>query len=282
MSTEEYPAGERPDYLEAVAAPCVYRGPGREHPDPGAFYAAAVGDAAGALRERGQAPALFVTDNIFSSNGVLTAPPGYLEAAYREIRAAGGLAVADEVQSGLCRLGDHWWGFQDSGVVPDIVTMGKPLGDGHPLAAVVTTPEIAAAFAERYGYFNTFGGNPVSTAVGLAVLDVVEGEGILQGVRHAGAALRHGLEELATRFEAIGDVRGKGLFFGVDIVSDRATREPDAGRASAIREHLRRDGVLLGTTGPHGNVLKIRPPLVFDGNHAALLLDRLEAALAAR
>ncbi len=123
---------------------------------------------------------MFLTDNIFSSNGVLTPDPEYLREAYRLVRAAGGLAVADEVQSGLCRLGDHYWGFQDSGVVPDIVTMGKPLGDGHPLAAVVTTPQIAERFARKYHYFNTFGGNPVSAAVGLAVLDVIEQEGILQ------------------------------------------------------------------------------------------------------
>jgi len=318
MSTEEYPARERPAYLQAVAAPCTYRGPFR---DPfrdlgravgadggeaagagggeaagagggeaagagggeaaGLGYAALVGEAVAALAARGHRPALFITDNAFSSNGVLTAPPLYLREAYRIIRAAGGLAVADEVQSGLCRLGDHYWGFQDSDVVPDIVTMGKPLGDGHPLAAVVTTPEIAAAFARRYGYFNTFGGNPVSAAVGLAVLRVLEEEQILQGVHDTGAVLRQGLEALAERHDLLGDVRGKGLFFGVELVRDRASREPAPAEAARVREHLRENGVLLGTSGPFHNVLKIRPPLVFRRQHAELLLQRLEEALAA-
>ncbi len=286
MSTEEYPARERPAYLQAVAAPCTYRGPFRNAtPDgreaAGLNYAARVGEAVAALAARGHRPALFITDNAFSSNGVLTAPPGYLREAYRIIRAAGGLAVADEVQSGLCRLGDHYWGFQDSDVVPDIVTMGKPLGDGHPLAAVVTTPEIAAAFARRYGYFNTFGGNPVSAAVGLAVLRVIEEERILQSVHDTGAFLRQGLEALAERHNLLGEVRGKGLFFGVELVRDRASREPAPAEAARVREHLRENGVLLGTSGPFHNVLKIRPPLVFRRQHAELLLQRLEEALAA-
>jgi 4-aminobutyrate aminotransferase-like enzyme len=288
MSTEEYPAAERPDYLQAVEAPCTYRGRFHDRPtegcggasnDPGPRYAALVEDAVEALAARGHRPALFITDNAFSSNGVLTAPPGYLREAYRIVRAAGGLAVADEVQSGLCRLGEHYWGFQDSDVVPDIVTMGKPLGDGHPLAAVVTTPEIAASFARRYGYFNTFGGNPVSAAVGLAVLDVIEDEGILQGVHDTGSFLRQGLEGLAEQCEQVGDVRGKGLFYGVELVRERASRQPDAVAARRIREHLRENGVLLGTSGPHDNVLKIRPPLVFGREHAALLLERLKAAV---
>lgn len=284
LSTEEYPAAERPDYLQAVEAPCTYRGRFRDRSAQGSEaagprYAALVEEAVEALAARGQRPALFITDNAFSSNGVLMAPPGYLREAYRIVRAAGGLAVADEVQSGLCRLGDHYWGFQDSDVVPDIVTMGKPLGDGHPLAAVVTTPEIAATFARRYGYFNTFGGNPVSAAVGLAVLDVIEDEEVLQGVHDTGSFLRQGLEDLAEHCEQVGDVRGKGLFYGVELVRERASREPDARAAGRIREHLRENGVLLGTSGPHDNVLKIRPPLVFGREHAALLLERLKAAV---
>jgi 4-aminobutyrate aminotransferase-like enzyme len=189
--------------------------------------------------------------------------------------------VADEVQSGLCRLGDHYWGFQDAGVVPDIVTMGKPLGDGHPLAAVVTTPAIAEQFARKHDYFNTFGGNPVSAAVGLAVLDVIEHEGILQHVHQTGLMLGAGLNTLMSRYESIGDVRGKGLFFGVDIVSDRATREPAPAEAARLREVLRENGVLVGTSGPFKNVIKIRPPLVFGPDQAELLLDQLGRALAA-
>lgn len=282
LSTEEYPAAERPEWLEAVEAPCNYRGRFRE---PGAAsargFAGLLEPAIQRLSDRGHRPAMFLTDNIYSSNGVLTPAPEYLAEAYRRVRAAGGLAVADEVQSGLCRLGDHFWGFQDAGVVPDIVTMGKPLGDGHPLAAVVTTPEIAERFARKYDYFNTFGGNPVSAAVGLAVLDVIEQEGILKSVHDSGAVLIDGLRGLMSRHALIGDVRGKGLFYGVEIVRDRETREPAAPEAARVREHLRENGVLLGTSGPGNNVIKIRPPLVFNREHAALLLEALDRALAA-
>ena len=282
LSTEEYPAKERPAHLEAVAAPCTYRG--RFHqpgPEAARAFAGLLEPAIEQLSVRGHRPAMFLTDNIFSSNGVLTPDPAYLQEAYAVVRAAGALAVADEVQSGLCRLGDHYWGFQDSGVVPDIVTMGKPLGDGHPLAALVTTPEIAERFARRYGYFNTFGGNPVSTAVGLAVLDVIEQEGILRSVHDTGAGLAAGLRALMAKHEAIGDVRGKGLFYGVEIVADRDTRKPAPAAAARVREHLRENGILLGTSGPFNNVIKIRPPLVFNREHAALLLEGLDSALAA-
>jgi len=282
LSTEEYPAAERPDWLQAVEAPCTYRGRFRE---PGADsarrFAGLLEPAIERLAARGHGAAMFLTDNIYSSNGVLTPHPEYLREAYRLVRAAGGLAVADEVQSGLCRLGDHYWGFQDSGVVPDIVTMGKPLGDGHPLAAVVTTPAIAERFARKYDYFNTFGGNPVSAAVGLAVLDVIEQEDILKNVHDTGTLLGEGLRALMSRHQSIGDVRGKGLFYGVEIVSDRSTRQPAPVEAARVREFLRESGVLLGTSGPSGNVIKIRPPLVLAAEQAQLLLDQLDRALAA-
>ena len=198
---------------------------------------------------------------------------------YQRVRAAGGLIVADEVQSGLCRLGDHMWGFQDSGVVPDIVTMGKPMGDGHPLAIVVTTPAIADEFSQKFHYFNTFGGNPVSAAVGLAVLDVIEQENVLQNVHEIGAHLRQGLDDLATRFDVIGDVRGKGLFYGVELVSSKTSQAPAEHSAVHIREHLRENGVLLSNTGPLNNVLKIRPPMVFSRENADELLGKLVQAL---
>ena len=280
LSTEEYPASERPDYLEAIEAPDLYRGRYRSgEPDAGSKYAALSRQAIESLAARGQRPAMFICDNIFSSNGILTPPPEYLQGVYREVRTAGGLIVADEVQSGLCRLGDHMWGFEDSGVVPDIVTMGKPIGDGHPLAAVVTTPAIAEEFARKFDYFNTFGGNPVSAAVGLAVLDVIENENILQNVHVVGTCLRNGLNALAEQFELIGDVRGKGLFYGVEIVRDRSTLEAGADVARKIRESLRENGVLLSTTGPLNNVIKIRPPMVFSESNARLLLEKFEQAL---
>ena len=280
LSTAEYPVSERPDYLEAVEAPNEYRGSYlKGEPDVGSKYAALVEDAIGSLAGRGHKPVMFMNDNIFSSNGVLTPPAEYLQEVYRRVRAAGGLIVADEVQSGLCRLGDHMWAFEDSGVIPDIVTMGKPIGDGHPLAAVVTTPAIAGEFSRKFDYFNTFGGNPVSAAVGLAVLDVIEQEGIQQNVHDVGAYLRAGLQQLAGRHELIGDIRGKGLFYGLEIVLDKASKKPGDKEAQQIREYLRDNGVLLGTTGPLGNVIKIRPPMVFSKPHADLLLDKLDEAL---
>jgi 4-aminobutyrate aminotransferase-like enzyme len=280
LSTEDYPASERPGYLETVEAPNPYRGAYRYgDPEWGDSYAALADRAVARLAGRGKKPAMFICDNIFSSNGILTPPPEYLQGMYRRVRAAGGLIIADEVQSGLCRLGDHTWGFQDSDVVPDIVTMGKPIGDGHPLAAVVTTPAIAEAFARQFHYFNTFGGNPVSAAVGSAVLDVIEKENILQNVNQVGAQLRAGLMALSRKHERVGDVRGKGLFYGVEMVRDRKSLEPAKEEAQGIREHLRDNGVLLGTTGPLDNVIKIRPPLVFSGSNAVELLEKLELAI---
>jgi len=280
LSTMEYPASERPEYLEAVEAPSGYRGRyDYQEPDFGEAYAALAGEGIDRLAERQRRPAMFLCDNIFSSNGVLTPPPAYLQEAYRRVREAGGLAVADEVQSGLCRLGDHMWGFMDSEVVPDIVTMGKPMGDGHPLAAVVTTPEIAGKFAQKYDYFNTFGGNPVSAAVGMAVLDVIEDENILQNVKSAGDYLGRGLRKLAQKHALIGDVRGKGLFFGVELVRNPETREPADTEARKVAEHLRHNGILLGVSGPCRNVIKIRPPLVFSRENADQLLDGLQTAI---
>lgn len=280
LSTMEYPASERPAYLEAVEAPCGYRGRyGYAKLRFGEACAALVGEGINHLAERQGKPAMFVCDNIFSSNGVLTPPPSYLQETYRIVREAGGLAVADEVQSGLCRLGDHMWGFMDSGVVPDIVTMGKPMGDGHPLAAVVTTAEIAGQFAQKYDYFNTFGGNPVSAAAGMAVLDVIENEHILQNVKSVGEYLGEGLRKLARRHALIGDVRGKGLFYGVELVRDHETREPAGTEARKAAEHLRHNGILLGVSGPCRNVIKIRPPLVFSRANADQLLDGLQTAV---
>jgi len=282
LSTAEYPAQERPDYLAAVEAPNPLRGSFRYgEPALGKKYAEQADVAIDSLAQRGRKPAMFLCDAIFDSNGTLTAPPDYFQSVYGKVRAAGGLCVADEVQSGLCRLGDHFWGFEDSGVIPDIVTMGKPIGDGHPLAAVVTTPAIAEEFSRKFHYFNTFGGNPVSAAVGLAVLDVVEQEDILQKVHEVGAYLGEGLRDLAVRFSPIGDVRGKGLFYGLEIVRDRDSLEPAREEAGRIRDQLCANGVLVGTSGPLDNVIKIRPPLVFSLENADLLLEQLRLAMLA-
>jgi len=280
LSTAEYPKAEQPEWLATAEPPNGFRGSYRYgETDLGPRFASKVDTAIGKLRDRGHAPAMFLTCNIFDSNGTLVAPEGYLREAYAKVRAAGGLCVADEVQSGLCRLGDNMWGFEDSGVVPDIVTMGKPIGDGHPLAAVVTMPAIAQAFSEKFGYFNTFGGNPVSAAVGLAVLDVIEQEGILQNVHDVGLYLVENLRSLAQQYPRIADVRGKGLFYGLEVVKEPGSIEADAELAKSIAEGMREAGVLLSTTGPFNNVVKIRPPMVFSRANADQLVGSLERVL---
>ena len=224
--------------------------------------------------------AAFFAESIPSCGGQVVLPDGFLEAAYRHVRAAGGVCVADEVQTGLGRVGSHVWAFETQGVVPDIVTMGKPIGNGHPLAAVVTTPEIAASFDNGMEYFNTFGGNPVSCAVGLAVLDVMEEEALQARALRVGNHLREGLRSLMDRHDIVGDVRGLGLFIGVELVLDRDTREPATHHAAATIERMRDHGILLSTDGPDENVLKIKPPLQFseaDANRVVETLDRVLA-----
>jgi 4-aminobutyrate aminotransferase-like enzyme len=205
-----------------------------------------------------------------------------LRAVYDQVRAAGGIVIADEVQCGFGRVGSHFWGFQLQGVVPDIVVMGKPIGNGHPLAAVVTTPELAARFANGMEYFNSFGGNPVSMAVAHAVLDVVEAEHLQPKAQATGAHLIDGFRAMANRHTLIGDVRGAGLFLGVELVLDRTTREPATLAAGQIVNHMRQLGVLASTDGPDDNVLKFKPPMVFGHPEADHLLAVTEAALAAR
>jgi 4-aminobutyrate aminotransferase-like enzyme len=220
---------------------------------------------------------MMILDSAFTSDGIYTPPGGYLRTLYAETRRAGGLCVADEVQAGFGRLGRHFWGFEFDDVVPDIVTMGKPMGNGHPLAAVVTRPEIAEALAAETGYFNTFGGNPVSCAAGLAVLDVIEVEELQKNALVIGNYLRKRLLGLRKDYPVLGEPHGAGLLMGVDILN--ADGSPDSGLASQVMNHMRQNGVLIGVTGPGANVLKVRPPIVFTQEHAELLLASLANAL---
>jgi 4-aminobutyrate aminotransferase-like enzyme len=280
-STCMYPKSEQPAWLATVPPPNGYRGEYRYGtPDIGTKYAAHIDTAIAQLQERGQGASSWLCDIIFDSNGTILPPSGYLEYTTRAIHAAGGLFIADEVQSGFYRTGEEMWAFRYSDVVPDIVTLGKPIGDGHPIGAVITTPAIAAKFAEKFSYFNTFGGNPVSAAVGMAVLDVLEREGLQQNVVAAGKVLESGLARLAARHPLLADVRGKGLFWGLEIVRDHATRAPAIEEADRIMNLLRDDGFLLGRTGAFNNVVKIRPPLVFTPDNARMLLEGLDRALA--
>ena len=224
---------------------------------------------------------MLILDSIFSSDGVYADPPGFLRAAVDAVHAAGALYVADEVQAGFGRTGTALWGFSRHGVLPDMVSMGKPMGNGHPVAGLALRPELVRDFGTQARYFNTFGGNPVSAAAAMAVLDVIEAEGIPARVAAVGAYLAGGLRRLAAEHAAIGDVRGAGLFMGVDLVTDRQSRAPDRDLATRVVNGLRERRVLISASGPGGNVLKIRPPLAFTKDNADLFLARLAETLTA-
>ncbi len=267
-----------PPHTHIVPIPDTYRGLYRND-EAGEKYANHVQGMVEKLLRDGRNVAGFMHESILSCGGQIVLPKGYLQKAYQHIRSAGGLCIADEVQVGFGRVGDTFWGFELQGVVPDIVTMGKPIGNGHPLAAVVTTREVAEAFANGMEYFNTFGGNPVSCAIGREVLKVVH-EGCLQ--EHAktmGDYLKKELRQLQADFPIIGDVRGHGLFLGMELVNDRETLEPAAEAAAYLANRMRERGILMSTDGPYHNVLKIKPPMCFDRRNADFLLENLAVVL---
>ncbi len=258
-----------PRHVHKLAMPDPYRGEHRGYgADSGRAYATEAGEVVAALARSGRDVAAFLSETISSGGGQVEPPAGYLSDVYRHVRAAGGVCIADEVQIGFGRVGTHFWGFETQGVVPDIVTLGKPIGNGHPMGAVVTTPEIAASFANGMEYFNTFGGNPVSCEVGLAVLDVIEQEGLQARAQRVGEYLIRGLRSLTERHALIGDVRGRGLFLGVELVRDREALTPAPRHAAYVVERMRERGVLLSTEGPFHTVIKMKPPLVFSEDDA--------------
>jgi len=246
----------------------------------GAHYAAHVAQLLDQVQEQGRGVAAFIAESVLGCGGQIVLPDGYLAEAFAHVRAAGGVCIADEVQVGFGRVGTHFWGFETQGVVPDIVTMGKPIGNGHPMGAVVTTPAIAAAFANGMEYFNTFGGNPVSCAVGLAVLDVIEQEGLQAHALRVGNQLMASLRELMTTYPLIGDVRGLGLFVGIELVLDRERKTPAGEHAAYVANRMRDHGILISTDGPDHNVLKLKPPLVFEEADADRLITTLAKVLA--
>jgi len=280
LSPEEWAKGERPAHVATVPAPDGYRGAyRREEIGWAERYAAHVDDAVQALGGLGLA-AVYM-DPAFTADGIFIPAPGYLREVARRARAHGGLLVADEVQAGHGRSGTALWSFQDSGIEPDMVVFGKPMGNGFPVAALAVRSQLLGAVPEETELFSTFGGNPVACAAALAVLDVIEDEGLVHNAAGVGSYLREGLAKLAECHAVIGDVRGEGLLLGVELVDDRVTRAPATIQAGRVAEALRQRGILLGTTGPARNVLKIRPPLVFQHEQADLLLRNLEEVLAA-
>ncbi|XP_027352595.1 alanine--glyoxylate aminotransferase 2 homolog 3, mitochondrial-like [Abrus precatorius] len=222
--------------------------------------------------------AAFISEAIQGVGGIVELAPGYLPAAYSSVRKAGGLCIADEVQAGFARTGSHFWGFEAQGVVPDIVTMAKGIGNGIPLGAVVTTPEIAKALTHR-SYFNTFGGNPVSTAAGLAVLRVIEKEKLQENAHVVGSYLKNRLNELKDKYELIGDVRGRGMLLGVELVTDRQHKTPAKNETLHVMDQMKELGVLIGKGGYYGNVFRITPPLCFTKEDADFLVDAMDYTL---
>lgn len=270
-------ARPKPDWVHVTAQPDVYRGPHRGD-DAGARYAAEVAETIAGIE--GSGLAAYLCECLPSVGGQLELPDGFLAPVYEAVRKAGGLCIADDVQTGLWRTGEHAFGFEKHGVVPDLLVLGKPLGNGFPLGAVVTTRAIAESFANGPEFFSTFGGSTVAMAAGLAVLDVLRDEGLADNARTVGARLLQGLRSLQRRHPLIGDVRGRGFFLGVELVEDRDSRTPATAAASTVKNALRARRVLIGTDGPFDNVLKIRPPMTFDENAADCLLEELDRALA--
>ncbi|NHB78048.1 aspartate aminotransferase family protein [Rhodobacter sp. M37P] len=241
-----------------------------------AGFAQAVTEACDRMAAQGVRPALLIVDTIFSSDGVHPDPAGFLAPAAAAIRARGGLFLADEVQPGFGRTGSRFWGFQRHGLIPDMVSMGKPMGNGYPLAGLALKPETIAEFGRKARYFNTFGGNAVAAAVGLAVLDVIRDEALQDNAATVGAAFMQGLKSLAQRHESLGETRGAGLFIGQTILTDG---RPDPARTARLVNALRENRILISSTGPKGDSLKIRPPLPFSLANVDQVLTTLDRIL---
>ncbi|MDH3649351.1 MAG: aminotransferase class III-fold pyridoxal phosphate-dependent enzyme, partial [Saprospiraceae bacterium] len=267
----------RPDHVHLVPRPDSYRGIYREGIDSlGTKYAAHVDDCLDTMAQKEKGVAAFIGETILSCGGQIIPPKGYLQEVYQRVREAGGLCIADEVQTGCGRVGSHFWAFETQGVIPDIVTIGKPIGNGHPLGVVVTTRAVEETFANGMEYFNTFGGNPVSCAVGSTVLQVIREEGLQQKAMDSGAYLKERLVDLQQSSSIMGDVRGAGLFIGIEFVRDRKTKTPFASAAHYLVNRLRDQGILLSTDGPDHNVIKIKPPLGVDRDDLDYFLERFE------
>ena len=264
------PGGEgAAPYVHKVALPDPYRGKFSGYSrETAAAYAQSVTQALKELAAEEKAPGAFICESLQGVAGQIIMPDGYLENVYQQVRAAGGVCIADEVQVGFGRVGTHMWAFETQNVVPDIVTLGKPIGNGHPLAAVITSQKIADAFVTGMEYFNTFGGNPVSCAIGMAVLDAIKEDKLQENALETGHYFQQKLRELQQEFQLIGDVRGLGLFIGVELVDDRISKKPATETANRLIEYFKHHRILLSTEGPFYNVLKIKPPLAFNRDDA--------------
>ena len=263
-------------WVRRVPAPDTYR---VNVSDMGEWLAAQVSEQINDLTRRGQGLAAFVADSLFTSDGIFPQNAGMLKPVIDVVHEAGGVFVADEVQCGFARTGTHMWGYQRHGVMPDIVSLGKPMGNGYPVAGIAVRPEVAVRFGHDMRYFNTFGGNTVAMAAAKATLEVIQGENLRENCDRVGRVLLNGLHDIATRHSGIGDVRGAGLYIGVEMVRNRESKAPDSRRALALVNELRERRILISATSFNANVLKIRPHLTFTEEHADRFLTGFEAAL---
>jgi 4-aminobutyrate aminotransferase-like enzyme len=262
-----------PEHTHIVPLPDSYRGLYRGA-GCGPAYARHVQENINLIRSRGRGLAGFICESIISCGGQIELPDRFLDMACTSVRNAGGVYIADEVQVGCGRVGSTFWGFQLHQVIPDIVTIGKPIGNGHPLAAVVCTEEVADSFANGMEYFNTFGGNPVSCAIGLEVLKVIKEEGLQEHALQTGEFLKGELKKLQKQFPLIGEIRGQGLFLGIELADEQ--RIPRTNQAVYLANRMRDLGILMSTDGKDNNVLKIKPPMVFSQSNAIQLLEALD------
>ncbi|MFK7734036.1 MAG: aspartate aminotransferase family protein [Pseudomonadales bacterium] len=282
LGTEFMPDAASTKRVKGIPVPDSYVGvQGVADDDLADYYADRVQAAIDEFEDEGVGFAGLLLCPEFANEGLVNVPVGFMEKAVAKVRAAGGLFIADEVQGGFGRTGHHWWSHQGENVVPDIVTLGKPMGNGHPLAGVIVSPDLLDSFGEWSMYFNTFGGNPVSCAVGMAVLDVLQEEALLDNAVQTGGFVANGLRDLQSRYDIIGDVRDKGLFFAMELVEDRATKAPIAGVAGQFINMMCERGVLISKIGSNDNILKLRPPMPFAKDNAELLLDTLDECFAA-
>jgi len=264
-------------HVRTVPAPAAYR----SGPNVADRFTRDVERAIADMKRHGIRPAMLIVDSIFTSDGILPEEPGFLKGAVEAIRRAGGIFVADEVQPGFGRTGSHMWGFQRHGIDPDIVTLGKPMGNGQPIAGLLTRHDVVEEFGNKSRYFNTFAGNAVSCAAAAAVLMVIRRDRIMDNARDVGAYLLSKVDALRARHDCLGNVRGAGLFVAADIVTDRETQASDRDRTTRVVNAMRDNGVLISACGADHNILKIRPPLIFSRENVDLFVDVLDKALEA-
>jgi ethanolamine-phosphate phospho-lyase len=273
------------DHVHVASCPDTYRGKYRDcdHPkrDLSRLYSDEIREICDKVRqEKGQGVCAFIAESLLSCGGQVIPPENYLKEVYEHVRQSGGVCISDEVQVGFGRLGKQWWGFQLHDVVPDIVTMGKPMGNGHPIAAVVTTEAIAESFrATGVEYFNTYGGNPVSCAIANAVFDTIEKENLREHALVVGEYFFDSCQMLSKKHSCIGDVRGVGLFLGIELVKDREERTPDKETATYVVKRMKEEHILISADGPDCNVIKIKPPLVFTKENVDEVISALDRVL---